>query len=183
MASPKPKVCQQSGRNKSQMLRSMTSMVPACNNQTLFQAIVIYVQATLFHLCLSWAAFGHTGFTHSLLTGCRQHTAQSLVTRFLFLYHGNGSSRSSQKWVWLSLRCDQHGFFRIQFPACITQELYQFVHQRHDFMGRPRECQGIVCKSNISDVLKKTYFRSNHASLSHACVDLKSAAEIWKLIC
>ena len=25
-----------------------------------------YVQATLFHLCLSWAAFGHTGFTHSL---------------------------------------------------------------------------------------------------------------------
>ena len=25
------------------------------------------VQTPLFHLCLSWAAFGHTGFTHSLL--------------------------------------------------------------------------------------------------------------------
>ena len=23
------------------------------------------VQSSLFHLCLSWAAFGHTGFTHS----------------------------------------------------------------------------------------------------------------------
>ena len=33
-----PKVCQEFRRNKSQMLRSMASMVPACTNQTLFQS-------------------------------------------------------------------------------------------------------------------------------------------------
>ena len=123
------------------------------------------------------------------------------MTRFLFLYLDNGSGRSSQKSWWLGLCCDQHRFLRIEFQACITQKLNQFVQQRHYFMGRPREYQNIICKSPIqkwwqdqiqtnivppmfailtlpNEVLQKTFldFWSKHASLSHACVDLKSTA-------
>ena len=41
LASPKPKVSQHSRRNRSLLLKPMFSMVPACNNQTLFQSFVL----------------------------------------------------------------------------------------------------------------------------------------------
>ena len=53
-------------------------------------------------------------------TGCGQHATRPFVTRFLVLHLDNGSCRSSQKRWWLGLCCDQNGFIRIQFQACIT---------------------------------------------------------------
>ena len=47
--------------------RLMPEFIMFCNGSwrsTFERQYFFYVQATLFHLCLSWAAFGHTGFTH-----------------------------------------------------------------------------------------------------------------------
>ena len=77
------------------------------------------VQAPLFHLCLSWAAFGHTGFTHSL-------TFVLYDVRMVLLRFGDVSGCA--EWaVPIVIRCWWCESWN-DFSLCFTQCAHGFVN-------------------------------------------------------